>query len=91
MELWVDIATRFGMPTAILAIVLIYHARVVKEKDAALALVNELKDKELARVNELRVNESQAVSDKMIERDMKSLTTWHEVDKTLGLLIERIK
>lgn len=80
MEVFLEIAKTFGVPTAILAIVLIYHARVVKEKDA-----------ELARVNELRVSESKSVSDKMIEHDNKSLTTWHEVDKTLQLLIERIR
>jgi len=80
MEAWIDIATRFGVPTAILGIVLLYHARVVKEKDV-----------ELARVNELRVNESRAVSDKMIERDGKYLATFAEVDKTMSMLIDRMR
>jgi len=80
MEVWLDVASRFGVPTAILAIVLLYHARVVKEKDG-----------ELARVNELRVTESKAVADKMIERDEKYLSTFAEVDKTLSMLTERIK
>jgi hypothetical protein len=80
MEVWLDVASRFGVPTAILAIVLLYHARVVKEKDV-----------ELARVNELRVTESKAVADKMIERDEKYLSTFAEVDKTLSMLTERIK
>ena len=80
MEVWLDVASRFGVPTAILAIVLLYHARVVKEKDV-----------ELARVNDLRVTESKAVADKMIERDEKYLSTFAEVDKTLSMLTERIK
>lgn len=80
MEVWLDIATRFGVPTAILVIVLLYHAKVVEKKDV-----------ELARVNELRVNESRAVADKMIERDGKYLATFAEVDKTLSMLSDRIR
>jgi len=80
MEVWLDIATRFGVPVALLAIVLWYHAKVVAAKDG-----------ELQRVNELRVGESRAFADKTIERDEK----WHaliaEVDKTLSTLSAHIR
>lgn len=80
MELFVDIATRFGVPTAILGIVLLYHARVIREKD-----------KELARVNELRVTEATNMGEKMLTRFDKYSEVMTDVEKTVGLLIRELK
>lgn len=80
MELFVDIATRFGVPTAILGIVLLYHARVIREKD-----------KELARVNELRVSEATNMGEKMLVRFDKYSAVMTDVEKTIGLLIRELK
>jgi len=80
MEIWLDIAKTFGVPTAILVIVLVYHARVVKEKDA-----------ELARVNELRVKESKDLADLLLVRDKGFLELLGEVDKTMTIMLERLK
>ena len=77
---WVDIATRLGVPTAILVAVLYYHVRIVREKDA-----------ELARVNEQRVAESKAHAERMYEREKTQTELFGEVDKTLTLLLERIR
>lgn len=87
MEVWVDIAKTFGPSAAILVAVLVYHAKAVEKH----AKVIEKKDAEIARVQELRVKESKDVSDKMIEHDNKSMTTLHGVDKTLSMLIDRIR
>lgn len=91
MEVWVDLASRFGVPTAILIIVLLYHARVVKEKDAELSKMNAAKDAELSRVNELRVKESKELADKMLGRDTRFLELLSDVDKTLSTVLERIR
>jgi hypothetical protein len=98
MEVFLDVATRFGVPTAILIVVFVYHARVVKdhaalikEKDVELARILGVKDAELARVNELRVKESQEVADRMIVRDAKYIEVLGEVDKTLTLISQRVK
>lgn len=80
VELWLDIAKTFGVPTAILVIVLVYHARVVKDKDA-----------ELARVNELRVKESKDLADLLLVRDKGFLELLAEVDKTMTIMLERLK
>jgi hypothetical protein len=80
MEPWIDIASRFGLPVAMLAAFAWYHARVVKEKDG-----------ELSRINELRVKESRELSDKLVERDKTFLDMLNEVDKTLSMLLDRIK
>lgn len=41
-ELFLDIVTRFGVPTALLGLTLLYHARVTREKDKELARAAEL-------------------------------------------------
>jgi len=80
MEPWVDLASRLGVPIALLAIVATYHVRVIREKDA-----------ELARINEMRVKESREIADKMVERDKTFLEMLGEVDRTLSMLLDRIK
>jgi hypothetical protein len=78
-SLALDVATRFGVPVAILGVVLVYHAKVIRAKDA-----------ELARINDLRVEESKKVTDKMIERDGAYLEMMGDIDKTLTVIGERM-
>lgn len=73
-----DIAIKFGLPTAILVVVLVYHAKVVKAKDV-----------ELARINEMRVTESKDLADRLLGRDKAFLELIREVDKTLTIMLER--
>lgn len=80
MEAWVDLATRLGLPVAMLAAFAWYHVRVVRDKDA-----------ELSRINEKRVDESRELSNKLVERDKTFLEMLNEVDKTLTMLADRIK
>jgi hypothetical protein len=80
LQAWVDLTSHLGLPVAMLVAFAWYHVRVVKDKDA-----------ELARINENRVKESRDLSDKLVERDKDFLEMLNEVDKTLTMLADRIK
>jgi hypothetical protein len=61
---WVDVATRFGLPGAILVGVLYYHVRVVREKDAEIKLINA----EVTRVSKEKQDEHlRALKEKDLE------------------------
>lgn len=106
---WVDIATRLGVPTALLAFVVWYHVRMtrehavlVKEKDLEIARLNKEHDgeiarivkeysSELSRVNEQRVKESQEMTSRMFQRDNTAMDILTETDKTLTLIMEKLR
>jgi hypothetical protein len=91
VEIFLELVKSIGLPAAMIVVMGVYHAGVVKAKDAEIARVNGIKDAELSRVNELRVKESQEVSDKLIGRDAKYIEVMGEMDKTLTLVAQRIK
>lgn len=75
LPLWIELVRTLGIPIGMLVVILPYHARVVREKDA-----------ELARVNELRVKEAEASSKTAMTLQAEQLTTIKEVDATLRVL-----
>lgn len=91
---WVDIVTRLGVPTAFLGFFIWFHIQrqkshdqALKDKDAIIAT----KDGEITRINDLRVKEAQASSDRIFERDRETRDLLTEADKTLSMILGKLK
>lgn len=74
-----QLASHYGVPVALLAVVLYYHVRVVKEKDA-----------EIARLNEARVGESRNSAQRVLEQNRILVDTMRETNNTLRALQEKL-
>jgi len=105
VTLWVDIATRLGVPVALLILLAWYHiqttkghAQLVKAKDDEIKRLNDEHDDDIAKVNEqvTRVNELRVSEHRQIHQDIIGLLnqtnkTMSETDKTLTMILERLK
>ena len=99
-----DVASRFGLPAAVMAVLGWWHAQTVKSKDLEIrsltdARISSLKekdqallekDRELARVQDLRVQESRAYTDMMLKQNQEWLRMMAEFNTTLEIMTEKM-
>lgn len=99
-----DVASRFGLPAAVMAVLGWWHAQTVKAKDLEIrsltdARISSLKekdaallekDRELARVQDLRVQESRMFTDMMLKQNQEWLRMMAEFSTTLEILTEKM-
>lgn len=99
-----DVASRFGLPAAAVAVLGWWHAQTVRAKDLEIrsltdARISSLKekdaallekDREIARVQDLRVKESREFTDMMLKRDQDWLRMLSEFSTTLEILAEKM-
>jgi C4-dicarboxylate-specific signal transduction histidine kinase len=83
-QVFIELATRFGLPLTILGLVLWfggrYHATVVKEKD-----------KELQRINDARVAEAQAATAQLLAHTQQFMELLGETDTTLKMTEQTLR
>lgn len=87
MEIVLEVARQFGIPVALLAVVLWRYDRVVREKDA-----------EIARINDARVKEKDDYAQRLLAQNKELYELFGDIaqmlkpiETALGRLLERTK
>lgn len=95
---WIEILRNFGVPTTFLAFFVWYHLQrqkshetAIKAKDDEITRINKENSVELSRVNELRVKEAQENANRLFQRDKESMNLLAEADKTLTMILEKLR
>jgi hypothetical protein len=80
MDVFLDLVSRFGPMLAALVVVVIYHAKIVKTKDA-----------EIRRVNEARIEDAKANNQRLLTMVMEQVAASQETTAALNLVVERLR
>lgn len=95
---WIEIVRNLGVPTTFLAFFVWYHLQrqkshetAIRAKDDEITRINKENSAELSRVNELRVKEAQENANRLFQRDKESMTLLAEADKTLTMILEKLR